>query len=92
MQEPRDTVHVPRLLTLGYTVQENDDATVAFWPTLPPTATPPATQPAASVDPQLAALERRLQLIDAGALRGDRAQAQAALTAAKTLPPTGGQP
>jgi hypothetical protein len=36
LQEPRDTVHVPRLLTLGYTVQENNDATVSFWPTHPP--------------------------------------------------------
>jgi hypothetical protein len=88
LHEPRDTVHVPRLLTLGYTVQENDDATVSFWPAAPP----PSTPPAASVDPQVAALERRLQLIDAGGLRSDRAQVQAALAAAQTAPPTGGQP
>lgn len=82
LQAPRTQVRVPRLLTLGYRVQENDDGSVSFWQptTSTPQTTPAArqrTQAAPVCDPQLAAVEQRLRLVEAGALVGDAAALRA---------------
>lgn len=87
--ERRDRVRVPRLLTLGYTVQENDDGTLSFWQPPADTAAStsgapraaqsrPASQPVST--PQVAAVERRVQLVEAGALVGNLAALRAELT------------
>jgi hypothetical protein len=98
--ERREQVRVPRLLTLGYTVQEQDDGTLSFWPPLAEASPAGATAakraqgqqarpPAAS--PQVAAAERRIALVEAGALVGNLAAlrtelAQLRATAAATPP------
>lgn len=86
---PRDEVRIPRLLTLGYTVQENADQTVTFWP-VEPAATPPQRGRSASsspeTNPQIAALERRLALITARALMGDTEALRAELRQLQAQP------
>ncbi|NJO84764.1 MAG: hypothetical protein HC828_19690, partial [Blastochloris sp.] len=70
---PRDEVRIPRLLTLGYTVQENADQSVTFWPAEPPPAPLQRGRNAPSspeANPQIAALERQIALINAKALIG----------------------
>lgn len=86
LQAPRAQVRLPRLLTLGYRVQENDDGTISFWQPADAVAITPASagrqRPAAQpvTDPQLTAAERRLRLVEAGALIGDLAALRTELT------------
>lgn len=93
LQLPKTIARVPRLLTLGYHVQENDDGSLALWrPADTPTALPapgrshPAPASAApnpSSNPQLAEAEQRLHLVEAGALVGDAVALRAELARLK---------
>ncbi len=61
---PQEHMRLPRLLRLGYHVQANPDGTMSTWtPTVPPQA--------GSSDPQLADLDRRIALVEAGGLLAD---------------------
>lgn len=82
---PRAEVRVPRLLTLGYVVHERRDGQVSFWKreNVPPNETGQASA-LRTPDPRLAAVEERLALIKAGAVRGELAVAQAELERLKT--------
>ncbi|NNJ11523.1 hypothetical protein EKD04_014395 [Chloroflexales bacterium ZM16-3] len=83
LREPQPRVRVPRLLALGYHVQANDDGTVSAWQPTPAPApanarrpSKPATPPDAA-NPQIAALNRRIALVEAGGLIGDLAALRA---------------
>ncbi|NWF80123.1 MAG: hypothetical protein HXY37_08760 [Chloroflexi bacterium] len=80
--EARARLNLPRLLTLGYRIQEQRDGHVTVWRAAGQRddAAPP-TSPAAI---RLAQAEERSRLIAAGALIGDAAQASAELHAART--------
>lgn len=62
MTEPRERLNLPRLLVLGYAVQERRDGSVAFWRTTP-------------VAPQRTEADERRFLLQAGALLGEVAAA-----------------
>jgi hypothetical protein len=84
---PRDQVRLPRLLTLGYTAQENDDGTLSVWQAQPSAAAPSGagqsqpTRPPATPPPpatlQIAQANQRLTLAEAGALLADPAALRA---------------
>lgn len=80
LTERRERLNIPRLLTLGYRVQERRDGSVAFWRPAPDEDTPPRRSwrgEPETPSPRVAAAEEREQLVAAGALVGDAAAARA---------------
>jgi hypothetical protein len=76
----RERLNIPRLLTLGYHVQERRDGSVAFWRTTPDEDAPARRSVRGESDmpsPRVAAAEERERLVGAGALLGDAAAARA---------------
>jgi hypothetical protein len=76
----RAQARIPRLLTLGYAVQERRDGQVSLWK-------PDAAQRGSSQD-QRAQVEERLGLIKSGALLGDPVEVQRELDQLRAAPRT----
>lgn len=79
LTERRERLNIPRLLTLGYHVQERRDGSVAFWRANSDEDAPARRSvrgESETPSPRVAAVEERERLVGAGALLGDAAAAR----------------